>query len=124
MTHQESDSGQTGGTFDVSFSGRAFGQSTEGGGVDLSFDPQVVEVMKVVVDAKVWEFFTSTGEIDNHAGKVTGIAFTSFVGHSGDFPIATVTLRSKGPGDSKLHISESPTNPFAAGGRRMPVALQ
>lgn len=111
-------------TFEVSLHGRGFVKTTEGGGLDLSFNPKLVEVVKVSVDAGIWEFLSSGGEIDNRAGTVKGISFASFAGRTGDFPIASVTFRSKAAGDSKLRVSESTINPFASGGQRIRVEIE
>jgi hypothetical protein len=113
-----------GDTLTVRLSAQSFDQVTEGGGLDLSFDPKVVQVVEVVPDAATWEFFTQSGRIDNTAGKVEGILFASFQGHRDSFPIATVTLRALAAGRPNLALSEANASPFASGGQRLAVQLQ
>jgi len=107
----------------IEVSGRSFDKTTEGGGLDLSFDPAVVQVVDVVVDKTTWEFFSQRGNVDADSGKITGIVFASFAGHRGSFPIAKVTLRALANGMPRLRLAESQGNPFASGGQRLAVSF-
>ena len=108
----------------VQLSGQAFDRVTEGGGLNPSFDPRVVQVIDVIPDATVWEFFTQKGRIDNVAGRVDGILFASFQGRRDSFPIAKVTLRALASGRPNLVLTEANAGPFASGGQRLAVKLQ
>jgi hypothetical protein len=110
-------------TTTLSLSGSGFTQTTEGGGVNVNFDPSRVHVTNVSVDATTWEFFTSVGAIDNVNGVVHDLVFASFAGRSGSFPIATITFQGVGPGTSPLTMTESTLNPFASGGQHLAVTL-
>jgi hypothetical protein len=110
-------------TLTVALAGQSFDHPTEGGGFDLTFDPAVVQVSGVTVDAATWEFFTKNGTIDNARGTLTDLIFASFAGRSGNFPIATITFTTVAAGSPNLHLTESTVNPFASGGRRLAVAL-
>jgi hypothetical protein len=112
-----------GGTATLSISGSGFTQTTEGGGVSVHFDPTRVRVASVIVDGLTWEFFTSVGAIDNVTGVVNDIVFASFAGHSGSFPIATITFQGLAAGTSALTMTESALNPFASGGQHLAVTL-
>jgi hypothetical protein len=110
-------------TLTLVLAGQSFDHPTEGGGFDLTFDPAVVQVSGVTVDAATWEFFTKNGTVDNARGTLTDLIFASFAGRSGNFPIATITFTTVAAGSPSLHITESAVNPFASGGRRLAVAL-
>jgi hypothetical protein len=110
-------------TFTVVLAGRGFDRPTEGGGLDLAFNPNVARIADVTVDGTTWEFFTKKGTIDNVRGTLTDLIFASFAGRSGDFPIATITFTTVAAGSTDLRMTESTTNPFASAGRRLAVAL-
>jgi hypothetical protein len=111
-------------TLAVNIVGRSFDKITEGGGVSLQFNPLLVRVVSVTVDANTWEFFTQNGTINNTAGRVDDILFASFAGRSGDFPIATVNFETLALGTTQLSLTESALNPFASGGQPLPVTFQ
>lgn len=94
---------------------------TEGGGVTLAFDPAVVQVVGVQMNAADWTFATRDGVIDNDNGRVEDLLFSSYSGVSGDALVATVTLQAIGTGRSRLELVESGLNPFASGGARLTV---
>ena len=96
--------------------------ATDGGGVDLAFDPSVVNVLSVSIDPTVWNFVTSTGSIDNTAGSVDGIMVNDFDyvdPLAGDFIVATLQLKAVGIGTTLLSLSEYDLNPWASGGTRI-----
>jgi hypothetical protein len=115
--------GLQGGQFTLQLRGTGFAQTTEGGGVTVSFNPSILRVVAVSVDAATWEFFVSPGTIDNTTGSVRDIAFASFAGRSGDFPIASVTFEGRAPGFSPINLAQSTLNPFAGGGQLLPLTL-
>ena len=51
---------------------------TEGGGVNLAFNPSMLQVTDVQVDSETWGFVNHTGEIDNDSGRVSDIVFSDF----------------------------------------------
>jgi hypothetical protein len=110
-------------TFAVVVAGQGFDHPTEGGGLDLTFDPGVVQVASVSVDATTWEFFAKSGDIDNARGTLSDLIFASFAGRAGSFPIATITFNTVAAGSANIHMTESTKNPFASAGRRLAVAL-
>lgn len=95
---------------------------SEGGGIDLQFDPAVARVEALDIDPG-WDFVNRAGEIDNVAGRVTGVLFSSYAGRGGSIRIASIQLRIIGPGRLNLRLSESRLNPFASLGKRMVVRL-
>jgi hypothetical protein len=105
-----------GNTVTVALKGRGFTQTIEGGGVNLSFNPAVLQLNSVAVDTTTWEFFTTPGTINNTAGTLTDLTFSSFAGNSGSFPVAQLIFQAKGLGTSLLTLTESTLNPFASGG--------
>ena len=95
--------------------------NTEGGGVNLLFNPDVLQVNAVTINGDAWDFENRSGEIDNSAGSVSDILFTSYKGVAGEAKVATVEFHAIGRGKTTLYLSESETNPFAAGGERVSV---
>jgi hypothetical protein len=78
-----------------------------GGAVNLSFDPEVLEVLSVELTAPD-DVDGLAGTIDNAAGTVNGIAFASFVGvPAGSFSLATLQIRGIGVGTSLLSVSDA-----------------
>jgi hypothetical protein len=96
---------------------------TEGGGLTLNFNPDVVTVIDVDLNESTWSFGTRDGTIDNDKGRVSDMLFSSYRGISGDATVATVTLVTIASGRSKLKLVESSLNPFAAAGEPLTVAL-
>lgn len=95
--------------------------NTEGGGIDVQFDPDLMQVNSVAVDGNTWTFVNQNGDIDNAAGTVTGIIFSSYNGVSGDARIATLELEFTGKGKGEIVLSESDVNPFASNGGLLAV---
>ena len=96
---------------------------TEGGGVEMQYDPKLVQINSVVVDAAAWSFVNRDGDINNADGTVSGILFSSYQGVSGDAKIATIELEFIGKGKGKISLSESNSNPFASNGEQMAVTF-
>jgi hypothetical protein len=107
----------------ISLIGKDFAQTIEGGGINLNFDPAVLQLKNVAVNTQTWEFSTTSGEIDNTLGKLNDLTFSSFAGRSGNFPIAQITFLALGVGTSPLTLSESSLNPFASGGELLNPAV-
>lgn len=95
----------------------------EGGGINLTFNSGVLELKNVTVDAITWEFFTTSGEIDNSNGTLDDLTFSSFAGRSGGFSIAQITFQALSRGSSLLTLTESALNPFASGGELLNPAV-
>lgn len=111
-------------TFNLALVGKNFDRVTEGGGVNLQFNPARLRVLSVSVDSTTWEFFSQPGVIDNGAGSVTNLLFASFVGRTGDFPVASIGFQALTAGSVNVQLSESPQNPFASGGQALPVIFE
>lgn len=112
-----------GDVFSMDIVGEDFTSITEGGGLNLSFDPAVLKVNSVALDSATWEFLTNTGSINNIGGTVNDMVFASFSGQSGNFDIGTVFFTALSLGTSNLGLTPSPVNPFAGGGVLLPVTL-
>ena len=114
-----------GSDFSMAIVGEDFTSITEGGGLNLSFDPAVIKVNSVVLDSATWEFFTNPGSINNTigTGTVDDIIFASSIGRSGNFDIGTIFFTALSLGTSNLGLTASPDNPFASGGDPLPVTL-
>ncbi len=96
---------------------------TEGGGISLYYNPAVIQIDKVDLDA-VWDFANKSGVIDNSNGEISTILFTSFAGDKGSITIARVSASAVGSGTSTIDIVESEKNPFAAAGQRIAVQFE
>ena len=97
---------------------------TEGGGVTLSFNPDVLNVTAVQVDESTWSLSTLKGVVDNQAGTLTNLVFARFPGISGDLPVATIIFQAVGKGKSELVLSGSELNPFASAGDKVEVVFK
>ena len=108
-------------TFTMDLVGTGFNTGDlDGGGINFSFNTNVVNVNSVSVDTATWEFFSDNGAIDNALGMVTGIQFNSFESRQGDLTFATVEFIAIDGGTSLLGLAEFLANPFASGGSAYP----
>lgn len=99
-------------------------EAIDGGGLNLSFAPLIVNVTGVTVNEALFEFSPSPGSINNAAGTVSDIIFNSFANTpTGNFLIATVNFTATGAGNSVLTLTESSLNPFALSGMPVPVTF-
>ncbi|VAW59291.1 hypothetical protein MNBD_GAMMA08-307 [hydrothermal vent metagenome] len=104
-------------TFTLELTGSDFNSGTlDGGGVNINFDPTVINVTNVVINTDVWEFYSTAGVIDNLAGTVNDISFNSFVTRTGNLNFATIEFTAVGSGVSALSLTENFFNPFATNG--------
>lgn len=104
--------------FSLDIIGTGFGDIVDGGGVDFTFDPSVLQILSISIDAGVWDFFPVTGTINNIAGTVNGIEVNAALSTiTGDFIVASVQFQTIGsPGTSStLALSEFIDNPWASG---------
>jgi len=115
----------SGKSFSIDILGSDFDVVLDGGGLDLAFDPAILEVTDVTIDTDIWDPAISgiNGRIDNTRGKVTGVFFNSFANRSGNFRIGTIDFKASAPGTTALQLSEYSVNPFASGGAVTPVTL-
>ena len=97
--------------------------ATHGGGIDLSFNPEVVRVEAVNVDSSTWRFINRAGTVDNANGTVSDVVFSDFQGVEGDLPVATVQLSVVGEGAINLSAAPSSLNPFSTTGGTLPVVF-
>jgi len=91
---------------------------SEGGGITMRFNQDVVRVIDVVIDG-AWNFAASDGDIDNPDGVISDILFSSYQGVEGDAAVATIRMQAIAPGSSDIILSESQINPFAAQGTKV-----
>jgi hypothetical protein len=98
----------------------------DGGGLNIHYDPAIVQLNSTSVDTTVWDPQISgiNGGIDNASGDVTGIFFNSLEDITGDFTIATLNFTATATGVSPLQLSSYDMNPFASGGTVTPVSLE
>ena len=94
---------------------------TEGGGLVLHYNPNKLQVLNVTIDSGVWQFVNKNGDIDNQAGVVTGILFSSYQGVASDARIATIEFQAINKGKSKIRLAESEENPFSSNGQKLQV---
>ena len=104
--------------FTLDVIGTDFISNVDGGGVDLLFDPDILNVLSVTIDDAVWDFAADTGVIDNIAGTVNGIAVAAFSPVTGDFTVASIQFQTIGGigTSSGLLLSEYALNPWASDG--------
>lgn len=93
-------------TFSLTIMGSAFPEIV-GGGLNLDFDPAVVQIDSVAINTTVFDFYTAEGSLDNLVGTLTDTSFNTFAGVSGSFDIMTIGFTAVGAGVSTLMLSES-----------------
>ena len=97
---------------------------SEGGSVNLHFNPALIQVVSVNVDTSVWDFVNKSARINNTEGKVSDVLFSSYRGVSGNANIATVVFKAIDKGTSEIALTESSVNPFASNGQKMDVSFK
>jgi len=105
--------------FSVDIIGTDFTGNVDGGGINVSFDQNVLNVLSVSIDESVWNFGSTgidTGFINNSTGTVDGIMVNTFADVTGDFVIATIEFQAISGGDSLLLLTELGINPWASSG--------
>src|ERR1700687_4910135 len=60
--------------FTIDIVGTGFGSNLDGGGLDMTFDHNIVSVLGVTLSSN-WEFPVPSATIDNVAGTVSGLFF-------------------------------------------------
>jgi hypothetical protein len=97
---------------------------TQGGGFNLTYDPNIIAATNVSIDDTLaWNFVNSTGTIDSQNGTVLDVIVSDFPGRSGDFTVASIEFVAVGVGISNLSISESALNPWASDGNLISPSL-
>jgi hypothetical protein len=106
----------SGTSFELVLRGENFAQNVIGGGLNLAWDPAVLDLVSVTVDTTTWSFASSPGVLDAAAGTLTDLYFASFAAvlPTGSFPIATLRFAGDGPGSTAIQLSASATQPFAS----------
>jgi hypothetical protein len=103
--------------FTLDLIGANFNSGTlDGGGINVNFDPTIINVNRVLINTDEWEFYSAEGSIDNVSGAVNGIEFNSFEIRTGNLNFATIEFIAVGAGYSALGLTEYGFNPFASGG--------
>ena len=95
--------------------------TSEGGGVTVRFDANILNVSNVAINSEVWGFINKDGVIGNDSGVVSDILFSSYDGVSGDSKVATITFQAQNSGSSKISLEGSLINPFASNGEKLTV---
>ncbi len=107
-------------TFTIDVVGLGFTTNVDGGGINISYDASVLNVLSVSIDETVWDLGSTairTGTIDNVAGTVDGIMMNAWSDVTGDFVAASIVFEAVGSGNSSLlSISEFALNPWANAG--------
>lgn len=103
-------------TFSVEVRGESFSENVVGGGFDFSFNPAVLSLDSVVINAAVWEFAPAGGTIDNVAGTLSTASFNTFAvpQPTGNFLAATLNFTAKAFGSSALTLAPSGLAVFAS----------
>ena len=105
--------------FTINVVGTGFLSNVDGGGVNISFDHNVLNVLSVSINESVWDFGgfgISTGTINNSNGTIDGIMVNTFADVTGDFVVATIEMQAISAGSSLLSLTEYDLNPWASGG--------
>ncbi len=100
-------------SFVVDLRGVGFDEATFGGGASLSWNPDVIDLTSVSIDATEWSFARSTGLLDAASGTLSDLYAVTFTPKIGDFLIARLTFTADRTGTTALNISASPDQPFS-----------
>lgn len=103
-----------GDSFDISVQGRDFIDILIGGGFDLDFDANLLQLDAVTINVTRWEFEPRTGTTDNISGRLSDISFATFrPGAAADFDAAVLRFTAKAVGNAFLTLLPSDDFPFA-----------
>lgn len=105
-----------GASFEVSVSGVGFVDALLGGGFMLSWNPAVLALNSVILDAVVWEFARGGGTTDNVAGTLSDAYFASnkVVLPTGNFAVGRLAFTALGGGATTITMAESTLFPFVS----------
>lgn len=95
---------------------------SEGGGVTIKFDASMLNASDVSISTG-WNFVNKVGNIDNNAGVISDILFSSYQGVDGDNLIATITFSAIASGSSQIMLEGSAINPFASNGDKIAASF-
>jgi len=113
--------------FTLDITGSDFDVNVDGGGVNLSYDPNIVNVLSVSIDESVWDFGSEgvdTGSINNTVGTVNGITVNAWSEVTDDFVVASVDFIAVGSGVTDLTLNEFYFNPWASTGNSINPLFQ
>ena len=96
---------------------------SEGGGVTVKFDATMLNASDVSINTGSWNFVNQVGNIDNNAGVISDILFSSYQGVDGDSLIATITFSAIASGSSQIMLEGSAINPFASNGDKIAASF-
>ena len=96
----------------------------DGGGVIVRYDPRTLRLRSVQIDESKWSFANRVTKSKRGSVGLIEILVTTFGELSGDVNVATIEFGAAGAGTSRVQLSESITNPFASGGKRVEVTLR
>jgi len=105
--------------FTVNVIGNNFVGNVDGGGINLSFNNSVLNVLSVNINESVWDFGgfgINTGTINNSNGTLDGVMVNTFANVTGNFIVASIEIQAIAEGNSSLLLSEYGFNPWASGG--------
>ncbi|VAW55755.1 hypothetical protein MNBD_GAMMA07-1012 [hydrothermal vent metagenome] len=114
---------QPGELFSVDIIGQEFSDSTDGGGINVQYDSNIIQVESFSFDP-LWEFFSDAGTIDNIGGAILNIGFATFINTPPeDFVIGTLLFRAgETLGDTSISLTESlAVGGFSVGGVKQTV---
>lgn len=109
--------------FSVLLQGENFATGVDGGAVDILFDPTILQVQSVNIDAGFWDVQASYAGIDNTAGLIDFLDVAQFSSNTVDtvFDIATITFSAIAIGGSDITPVANPIDLFAAGGNQLVI---
>lgn len=101
-----------GDVFTLTIAGTGFTQGVIGGGLDLTFDPNLVALGSTTIDP-LWNFGTSPGDSSAVPGTISGMTFNVFPASvTGDFKIATLTFSALKAGTTNFATLANALFPF------------
>ncbi|MCP5408950.1 MAG: hypothetical protein H6963_06610 [Chromatiaceae bacterium] len=99
--------------FSLDVVGTGFADSLFGGGIDLTFDSSVINIIGTAINTSVFEFEPKAGDFDNVAGTLVDTGFNTFNPPAAtDFHFMTISFIAVGAGLTDLMLSESPNFGF------------
>ena len=102
--------------FTLDIIGQDFTSNVDGGGVNIIFDPAIINVLSVSIDNDFWDFMNMEGTINNTLGTVNGIMVNALSSTTDNFTIASIEFQAITGGTTNILLNDFSFNPWSSGG--------
>ena len=102
--------------FTLDIIGQDFTSNVDGGGVNIIFDPAIINVLSVSIDNDFWDFMNMEGTINNTLGTVNGIMVNALSSTTDNFTVASIEFQAITGGTTNILLNDFSFNPWSSGG--------